>query len=291
MRVVIAGAFVVAASLSAGAGSPPPLAQAARRPSSTRWSSSSTRRRSRERRFRRTNRASCSRPTRPASGTPTPCRSPAARGRKSQIPRPTPPTPFPTSRHDDRILLTRDQGGNELNHLYVRTPDGEERDLTPGEKLKAQFAGWAPDGTAFYVTSNERDPKYFDIYRYDAKTYDRTLLLREQGRLLPRRVSDDGQWVALAKANTTNDSDMYLWNAATKKAVEDLRRTRARRTSSRPLSIPRRSISTTSATRAASSQRCAATRFDGPARRRLKADWDVVYTEFSRQRAAIARPS
>src|SRR5215218_6203630 len=33
---------------------------------------------------------------------------------------------------DDRLLLTHDQGGNELNHLYVRTPAGEEKDLTPG---------------------------------------------------------------------------------------------------------------------------------------------------------------
>ena len=41
---------------------------------------------------------------------------------------------------DDRILFTRDQGGNELNHLYV-LKDGQERDLTPGEKLKAQFGG------------------------------------------------------------------------------------------------------------------------------------------------------
>ena len=27
---------------------------------------------------------------------------------------------------DDRILFTRDQGGNELNHLYVLTKDGQE---------------------------------------------------------------------------------------------------------------------------------------------------------------------
>ena len=89
-------------------------------------------------------------------------------------------------RNDDRILFTRDQGGNELNHLYVRTPDGQERDLTPGAKLKAQFSGWAPDGSAFYVGTNERDPRYFDLYRYDAKTYERTVALQERAGLLPR---------------------------------------------------------------------------------------------------------
>jgi hypothetical protein len=74
-----------------------------------------------------------------------------------------------------RILFTRDQAGNELNPLYVRERDGAEKDLTPGEKLKAMFAGWTPAGDAFYVLSNERDPRFFDLYRYDARTYERTL--------------------------------------------------------------------------------------------------------------------
>jgi len=69
---------------------------------------------------------------------------------------------------DDRFLFTRDQGGNELNHLFVQTPAGEEKDLTPGEKLKAAFKKWTRDGRAFYVRSNERDALFFDVYRYDA---------------------------------------------------------------------------------------------------------------------------
>jgi dipeptidyl aminopeptidase/acylaminoacyl peptidase len=117
---------------------------------------------------------------------------------------------------DDRILITRDQGGNELNHLYVIASDGKARDLTPGEKLKAQFVGWAHDGNAFYVSSNERDAKFFDIYRYDAKSYGRTMFFQNNDGFSPDRVSDDAKWVALAKANTTNDSDIYLWNANTK---------------------------------------------------------------------------
>ena len=89
--------------------------------------------------------------------------------------------------HDDRLLFTRDQGGNELNHLYVRTPDGQEKDLTPGEKLKAAFRGWTPAGDAFWVATNERDPKFFDLYRYDAKTYARELRLQGRDRLRPGR--------------------------------------------------------------------------------------------------------
>ena len=117
---------------------------------------------------------------------------------------------------DDRILFTRDQGGNELNHLYVLSKEGQERDLTPGDKLKASFAGWTPDGSAFFVATNERDPRYFDIYRYDATSYERTLLYKNEHGHFPDDVSGDGKWVAMTKLNTTNDSDIYLWNAETR---------------------------------------------------------------------------
>jgi dipeptidyl aminopeptidase/acylaminoacyl peptidase len=117
--------------------------------------------------------------------------------------------------HDDRILFTRDQGGNELNHLYVRGPDGQERDLTPGQRLKASFVTWTPDGRAFYVASNERDQRFFDLYRYDTATYGRTLFYRNDQGYEPAGVSGDGRWVALAKPNTTNDSDIYIWDVST----------------------------------------------------------------------------
>ena len=118
--------------------------------------------------------------------------------------------------HDDRILLTRDNGGNELTHLYVRTPDGQERDLTPGDKLKAAFAGWTHDGAGFYVSSNERDQRFFDLYRYESKSYARVLFYQNDHGYRPVAISNDGRWVALTKPNTTNDADIYLWDATTK---------------------------------------------------------------------------
>ena len=46
--------------------------------------------------------------------------------------------------------------------------------------------------------TNERDPKFFDLYRYDAKTYERTPRLQGRGRATSSaRVSDDGRWLAL----------------------------------------------------------------------------------------------
>ena len=77
---------------------------------------------------------------------------------------------------DDRFLYRADEGGNELYHLYVRVLDGKTIDLTPGENVRATFRDWAGDFTSFYVSTNERDPKFMDLYRYDIETYEREMI-------------------------------------------------------------------------------------------------------------------
>jgi dipeptidyl aminopeptidase/acylaminoacyl peptidase len=121
---------------------------------------------------------------------------------------------------DDRALVTRDQGGDELDHLYVIEADGSERDLTPGENLKAAFLGFTADGSAFHVMTNERDPRYFDVYRYDSAGYARTRVYENTEGLEPAVVSGDGQWLALAQSNTTNDSDLHVVELATGKSTK-----------------------------------------------------------------------
>jgi len=117
---------------------------------------------------------------------------------------------------DDRILFTRDQGGNEQNHLYVRERDGSTRDLTPGDKLKASFAGWKPDGSGFYVATNERDPKFFDVYLYEAAGYARKMVYQNDSGMNVSSISRDGNWLAFDKPNTTSDSDVYIYNLQTR---------------------------------------------------------------------------
>src|ERR1041384_3621540 len=76
---------------------------------------------------------------------------------------------------DDRLLYSQDTGGNELDHLYVL--DGQNvRDITPGDKTKATFLRFSRDGAWFWVTTNERDPKVFDLYRHSARDYQRELV-------------------------------------------------------------------------------------------------------------------
>ena len=111
---------------------------------------------------------------------------------------------------DDRFLYVSDQGGNELTHLYVRELDGTVTDLTPGENLKAEFEGWADDDRSFFVTTNERDPKHFDLYEIATDGYERTLLYKNESGYAFRAISPDKQLLAFAQTRTTTDSDLVL---------------------------------------------------------------------------------
>ena len=111
---------------------------------------------------------------------------------------------------DGRFLYQSDQGGNELDHLYVRASDGQITDLTPGEKLKASFAGWSRDEKSFFVITNERDPRYFDLYEYAVDGYGRTLLYKNEVGFQPGPVSPDRRYVAVTEVHTETDSDIHL---------------------------------------------------------------------------------
>jgi dipeptidyl aminopeptidase/acylaminoacyl peptidase len=116
--------------------------------------------------------------------------------------------------HDDRILYSSDQGGNELNHIYVREVDGSVRDLTPGENTKASFSGFSADGSRFWISTNERDPRYFDLYEYDAESYQRTLVYRNEDGVFLGPVAADGAHVALARVHTRANTDILLFDRA-----------------------------------------------------------------------------
>jgi dipeptidyl aminopeptidase/acylaminoacyl peptidase len=123
--------------------------------------------------------------------------------------------------NDDRILYHQDKGGNELDHLFVL--DGQtSRDLTPGEKLKAGFLDFSADGKWFWVITNERDPKAFDLYRYSAKDYRRELAFENKALWDVSAVSRDGRWLALTKSRTNADSDIYLVDLSARSAKPKL---------------------------------------------------------------------
>lgn len=114
---------------------------------------------------------------------------------------------FPT---DERILFTADGGGDELNHVWVREVDGTVTDLTATEQTKAAFVGWSADGSEFYLSTNERDAKAFDLYAYKTDGYDRRMVFENTDAMALSAISHDDRYLAMTKNRTSADSDVYL---------------------------------------------------------------------------------
>ncbi len=116
---------------------------------------------------------------------------------------------------DERFLYHADRGGNELDHVYVQAPDGTVTDLTPGEGLKAFFAGWAEDDATFFVASNARDNRYFDVFEVAADGYETTLLYQNEEGYDLSLVSPDKRFLVLSRTNHNVDNDLFLHDRRT----------------------------------------------------------------------------
>lgn len=121
---------------------------------------------------------------------------------------------FPT---DGRVLYTYDRGGNENSHLYVRELDGTERDLTPGDKVKAAFLGWSFDRKSFFFSTNERDARFFDIFEMPIDSFKPALIYKDETGLDFSDISNDKKYIAFEKSGGSQaDSDVFIYNIATK---------------------------------------------------------------------------
>lgn len=113
------------------------------------------------------------------------------------------------------FLYSADKGGNENTHIYMQKTDGSVTDLTPGEKEKADFIGWNHQKTAFYYTSNLRDPKFFDVYKMNTSDWKSSLLYQNEKGLDVASISPDENWLVVTKILTTDKNEMYVLNRKT----------------------------------------------------------------------------
>ena len=119
--------------------------------------------------------------------------------------------------NDARFIYTYDRGGNENNHLFLRELDGTDRDLTPGEKVKANFLGWSHDRKSFFFSTNERDARFFDIYEMPIDSLKPSLIYKDETGFDFGDISNDKKYVAFEKSGgSPADSDVYLYNTASK---------------------------------------------------------------------------
>ncbi|HEU4766641.1 MAG TPA: hypothetical protein VFS77_04680, partial [Pyrinomonadaceae bacterium] len=184
---------------------------------------------------------------------------------------------------DGRILYTYDRGGNENSHIYLRELDGTERDLTPGEKTKANFAGWSQDRKSFFFTTNERDARYFDLYEMPIDTLKPTLLYKDETGLDFGDISYDKKFIAFQKNGVSQaDSDVFLYNVATKEMKNITQHTGEVANSPQTFDVASKYLYYLSD---AGSEYSYVARYDlstGKSESVEKAPWDVAYTYFSR---------
>jgi len=115
---------------------------------------------------------------------------------------------------DDRILFRMDGNGDEIFKLYVKDSTGTKA-LTPTEKVRALFRGWAKDGKSFFYGSNERDSKFMDHYEMYIETFTPKVIYKNEDGMEFGGMSEDRKYIALGKAINTNDSDLYILNTET----------------------------------------------------------------------------
>ena len=120
----------------------------------------------------------------------------------------------------NKILYAADKGGDEIDHIYLLNEDGASTDLTPEEKAKSAFVGWNKEKTAFYFLSTKRDPRFFDLYIMDTKTWQPKLLYKNDKGMNINEVSWDEKYVVLVESITTSENKLYLVNRLTKEQKE-----------------------------------------------------------------------
>ncbi|MEL6812029.1 MAG: prolyl oligopeptidase family serine peptidase [Bacteroidota bacterium] len=120
---------------------------------------------------------------------------------------------------DDRILFRMDGNGDEIFKIFVM--DGSEiTRLTPAEDVRALFAGWSKDGKSFYYRSNERDPRYMDIYEMEVSDFSSKVIYENKDGMDVDLIGPNAEYFALTKTLNTNDADLFLFNTETKETVK-----------------------------------------------------------------------
>ncbi|MFD2561420.1 S9 family peptidase [Aquimarina rubra] len=120
---------------------------------------------------------------------------------------------------DDRILFRMDGNGDEIYKIFLKDSSGIKR-LTPEIKVRALFRGWSKDGKSFFYGSNERDPKYMDHYEMNIADFTSKMIYQNNDGMDFGGMSEDRKYIALTKAVTTNDVDLYIMNTETKEKTK-----------------------------------------------------------------------
>ena len=124
----------------------------------------------------------------------------------------------------NKYLYSADQGGNENAHIYLQSPgDTAAKDITPWMGSANSMFGWSVDKKSIYISSNKRDPKYFDIWKADTATWNFTIFFQNDSGYDASDISKSEKYITLTKSITTDKNELYLFdrNAKTMKRISN----------------------------------------------------------------------
>ena len=115
------------------------------------------------------------------------------------------------------LVYGADNDGNEREAFYLINRNGlQEQVLLPASDAFRSFGGFAPDGQSFTFASTERNGRDFDIYQYDMRKSETTLLLEAEFGFFPRAWQPNTQNLLVAETRGEDAQDIYMLNASTK---------------------------------------------------------------------------
>ncbi len=87
---------------------------------------------------------------------------------------------------NDKLLYTRDFGGDENYHIFLATIDGKSNvDLTPFPNVTTTVINDLEDDDAHVIFSmNQRNPQLFDVYRLNLETGEHQLIAENPGGVI-----------------------------------------------------------------------------------------------------------
>ncbi len=115
---------------------------------------------------------------------------------------------------DDRLIFSRDVGGNERRQLYLAdVATGAVRRLTTRDDVIHNWGGWSRDGRRIAYTANERNQAFFDVYVMDVESGVARRILERDGAMYGSGFTPDGTHYLAAEIRSSQDMDLWLLDA------------------------------------------------------------------------------
>ena len=117
----------------------------------------------------------------------------------------------------NNYIYSSDQGGNENSHLYLKkVGDTSAKDLTPWPNSANSKFDWSGDKKSILISSNHRNPKFFDLWKMDTVSWKPVLFYQNDSAYSPGSLSKSGRYLTLTKEITTDKNELYLYDRSKK---------------------------------------------------------------------------